>query len=62
MEKQKRQFPFQIHIAIGIIWIFVGAVVKSGPWSIFWILVGLVFITIGFLTMRKKLKKPISNP
>ena len=61
MEKQKRNFPFQIHIAIGVLWIIIGAVVMSGPWSLFWILIGLVFITIGFLAMREKLKKPISN-
>ncbi|MBZ9569866.1 hypothetical protein KJA16_03065 [Patescibacteria group bacterium] len=61
MEKQKKEFPFQIHIVIGIIWIFIGAAVKSGPWSIFWILVGLVFITIGMLAGIKKSKRPISN-
>ena len=61
MEKQKREFPFQIHIAIGVFWIIVGAAIISGPWSLFWILGGLVFIAIGMLSGIKKSKRPISN-
>jgi len=62
MEKQKRNFSFQVHIAIGIMWIIIGAAVISGPASLFWILVGLIFITIGFLAMREQLKRPADNP
>ena len=61
MEKQKREFPFQIHIAIGVLWIIIGAVVMSGPWSLFWILIGLVFVAIGMLAGIKKSKRKISN-
>ncbi|MBL7142069.1 MAG: hypothetical protein ISS83_00140 [Candidatus Pacebacteria bacterium] len=57
MEKQKREFPFQIHIAIGVIWIVIGAAVMSGVASLLWILTGVLFITIGLLAMRKKIKK-----
>ena len=60
-KNKKREFPFQTHIAIGVLWIIIGVVIMSGPWSLFWILIGLVFIAIGFLAMREKLKKPISN-
>lgn len=57
MEKQKREFPFQIHIAIGVIWIVIGTAVMSGVASLLWILTGVLFITIGLLAMRKKIKK-----
>ena len=62
MEKQKRNFPYQIHIAIGVMWIAIGAAVMSGVGSILWILVGVMFVVIGLLARREKLKRPISNP
>ena len=41
---------------IGVLWIIVGAVFISGPWSLFWILGGLVFIAIGMLSGIKNQK------
>lgn len=57
MNKQKRQFPFWIHIAIGVLWIILGATVIDGGQSLLWIGAGLLFITIGMLASRKQAKK-----
>ena len=57
MKKEKRQFPFWIHIAIGILWIILGATVIDGGQSLLWIGAGLVFIIIGMLASRKQAKK-----
>lgn len=54
MNKQKRQFPFWIHIAIGVIWIVLGATVIEGWQTLLWIGAGLLFITIGMLASRKQ--------
>jgi purine-cytosine permease-like protein len=57
MDKQKRQFPFWIHIAIGVIWIILGATVIDGWQTLLWIVAGLLFITIGMLASKKQSKK-----
>jgi len=56
MENKKRQFPFWVHIAIGVLWVIVGATVVSGFATLLWIAGGLVLITIGMLAMRKQKK------
>ncbi|MFC1756908.1 hypothetical protein ACFLZC_02010 [Patescibacteria group bacterium] len=56
MNKQKNKFPFWIHIAIGVIWIILGATVIDGAQTLLWIGAGLVFITIGILASRKQKK------
>ena len=53
MDEQKNKFPFWIHIAIGIIWIVLGATVIDGTQKLFWIGAGLIFITIGLIANRK---------
>ena len=53
MDKQKRQFPFWIHILLGIIWIVVGVAFHDGWELAIWITGGLVMTTIGFLNRKK---------
>ena len=54
MEKQKRGFPYQIHIALGIIWVFIGIVLHSGVELAIWAGGGLVMIIVGLLNKRAK--------
>jgi len=56
MKKQKNKFPFWIHIAIGVLWIIIGATVVSGFATLLWIAGGLLLITIGILASRKQKK------
>lgn len=56
MKNKKRKFPFWIHIAIGVIWIILGATVIDGAQTLLWIVAGLLFITIGMLASRKQKK------
>lgn len=52
----KKGFPYQIQIILGVIWLFVGIVFHSGIELIIWITGGVVFIVIGWLSRKSKLK------
>ena len=57
MKKPKTTFPYQVHLILGFIWIFIGVIIMSGVESMFWILIGIIFIIIGFLAKKDKSKK-----
>jgi len=50
----KKAFPYQIHVVLGIIWVFIGIVLYSGVESAVWVAGGLVMIVIGLLSRRAK--------
>jgi len=50
----KKEFPYQIHIVLGIIWISIGVILHSGIELAVWVGGGLVMITIGLLNRRAK--------
>lgn len=50
----KKEFPYQIHIILGIIWAFIGVVLHSGIELVIWVGGGLVMITIGLLNKKTK--------
>ena len=52
MEKQKRIFPYQIHIILGLIWFLIGIAFYSGIESVIWIAGGIVMIVIGFFNRK----------
>jgi len=54
MRHMKKEFPYQIHIILGIIWISIGVVLHSGIELAVWVGGGLVMITIGLLNRRVK--------
>lgn len=54
MKKQKKKFPYQIHLVLGLIWIVVGAVLYSGIESIIWVGGGLIMTVVGFLNKGKE--------
>jgi len=47
-----KKFPYQIHIILGIIWIFVGVFLHSGVELIVWLCGGLAMIVVGLLNRR----------
>ena len=49
MKKQKRNFPYQIHLVLGLIWIVVGTIFYSGVESAVWVGGGLIMTVVGFL-------------
>ena len=56
MKKLKGKFPYQIHLILGLIWIFIGIVLYSGTELVIWAGGGLVMITIGFLSKKTNSK------
>jgi len=50
----KREFPYQIHIVLGIVWAFIGIVLHSGVELAIWVGGGLAMIAIGLLNRRVK--------
>ncbi len=48
----KKQFPYQIHIILGLIWVFVGLVLHTGIELAVWVVGGLVMIVIGLLNRK----------
>jgi len=50
----KKEFPYQIHIILGLIWLLIGAVFHSGIELAIWVAGGLVMITIGLLNRRSR--------
>lgn len=52
MKKRKKEFPYQIHLILGLIWIFIGIVLYSGIGLAIWVAGGLAMITIGFLNKK----------
>ena len=53
MKKQKKPFPYEIHLILGLIWIIVGITLFSGVGLIAWIGGGLLMVIIGFLNRKK---------
>ena len=54
MKYMKKEFPYQIHIVLGIVWAFIGVVLHSGVELAIWVGGGLVMIVIGLLNRRAK--------
>ena len=52
----KKEFPYQIQIILGVIWLFVGIALHSGIELIIWVTGGVVFVVIGLLSRKRKLK------
>lgn len=50
----KKQFPYQVHVILGIIWVFIGVFFYSGIELAIWVGGGLVMITIGLLNKGVK--------
>ena len=50
----KKEFPYQIHIVIGLLWLLIGGVLHSGIELAIWVAGGLVMITIGFLNKKSR--------
>jgi len=50
----KKQFPYQIHIILGIIWVFIGIFLYLGIELAIWVGGGLVMIIIGLLNKGAK--------
>jgi len=49
MNKKCRKFPYQVHIILGIIWVFIGIILHSGVELAVWVGAGAVMIIIGLL-------------
>jgi len=52
MKKQKKSFPYQVHIILGFIWIVIGITLYSGTASVIWVGGGLLMAIIGFLNRK----------
>jgi len=52
---KKKDFPFQVHMMIGILWIFIGAFLQQGVELLIWVAGGIIMIILGL--MGKKSKK-----
>ena len=52
MKKQKRKFPYQVHLILGIIWIIVGITLFSGIGLVAWVSGGLLMVIIGLLNRK----------
>lgn len=50
----KKEFPYQIHIVLGIIWVFIGVALHSGIEVAIWVGGGLVMVVIGLLNRKTK--------
>ena len=50
----KKEFPYQVHIILGLIWLFVGGVLHLGIELVIWVAGGLVMITIGLLNRKSR--------
>lgn len=53
MKKQKKNFPYKIHLVLGLIWIVIGIAFYSGTGSAIWVGGGLIMVIIGILNKRK---------
>jgi len=53
MKKQKKVFPYQIHLILGLVWIVVGITLFSGIGLAAWVSGGLLMVIIGFLNWKK---------
>jgi hypothetical protein len=53
MKEQKKLFPYQIHLVLGLIWIVVGIMLYSGTVSVVWVGGGLIMIVVGILNRKK---------
>jgi len=53
MKKQRKFFPYQIHLILGLIWVVIGITFYSGIASAIWIGGGLTMIIIGFLNRKR---------
>ena len=52
----KKEFPYQVHIIFGIIWVSIGIILYSGVEAAVWIGGGLVMIVVGLLVKKSKLE------
>ena len=50
----KKEFPYQIHIVLGIIWVFIGVALHSGIEVAIWVGGGLAMVVIGLLNRKTK--------
>ena len=50
----KKVFPYQIHMILGIIWVFIGVTLYSGIELVIWVGGGLIMIAIGLLNRKAK--------
>lgn len=50
----KKEFPYQIHVFLGIVWVFIGIVLHSGVELAIWVGGGIVMIVIGLLNRKVK--------
>ncbi len=50
----KKRFPYQVHVFLGIVWIFIGVVLYSGVELVIWVAGGLVMLVIGLLNRKAK--------
>lgn len=48
----KKEFPYQIHIILGIIWALIGIFFHSGIELIIWVGGGNIMIVIGLLNKK----------
>jgi len=48
----KKKFPYQIHIILGLIWIFIGITLHTGTELMIWVGGGLVMAVIGLLNRK----------
>lgn len=53
MKKQKGEFPYQIHLILGLIWIVVGVTFYSGIELVIWVGGGLIMTVVALLNKRK---------
>jgi len=51
----KKEFPYQIHIILGIIWIFIGIFLYFEIGLAIWVGGGLIMIVIGLLNRKLKI-------
>ena len=52
MKKQKKPFPYQLHLIFGLFWIVIGITLFSGIKLVVWVSGGLIMVIIGFLNIK----------
>ncbi len=53
MKKEKKNFPYQVHLILGLIWIAVGITLYSGIGAVIWVGGGLLMTAVGILNKEK---------
>jgi hypothetical protein len=49
----KKVFPYQIHIVLGLVWIVIGTTLYSGIGLVVWVGGGLIMTIVGLLNKKK---------